>query len=318
MASTSTSTTATTSTTTAPTTPTPASIAQTRRKRRQSTYHAARYGPRTSCHQLPLSLEALDLSLSSPTPNLASLRILVLSYLEELETRLAQLESPSCDFDLGIDSLKSKGGLKVEEARAWVRDGLKMLEQIKEDVCSHLPDLPLDSTTVENYVSSHLPELPDVPTLKEVTAHLPELAELRSRIAALDLSDMRTRIESVCSHFPDLDFHHPLHYLPTLSEHLNTLHSHLSSIQLPSSIALPLSVSATVLHDLHDKLRATEFSPLIHGKRSLLERAEDKIAKMARETREALKLSLHGSALITYVDLPEEWRNNPFVTHGYR
>lgn len=90
------------------------------------------------------------------------------------------------------------------------------------------------------------------------------------------------------------------------------------SIQLPSSIALPLSVSATVLHDLHDKLRATEFSPLIHGKRSLLERAEDKIAKMARETREALKLSLHGSALITYVDLPEEWRNNPFVTHGYR
>jgi len=32
----------------------------------------------------------------------------------------------------------------------------------------------------------------------------------------------------------------------------------------------------------------------------------------------AIERSLHGAKLITYGDLPSEWRNNPFVTHGYR
>ena len=38
----------------------------------------------------------------------------------------------------------------------------------------------------------------------------------------------------------------------------------------------------------------------------------------AQEVRDAVRRSFEGSRLIRYCDLPQQWRNNPFVTRGYR
>ncbi|TFY50255.1 hypothetical protein EVJ58_g11124 [Rhodofomes roseus] len=40
--------------------------------------------------------------------------------------------------------------------------------------------------------------------------------------------------------------------------------------------------------------------------------------RIACEIARAAKQSLNGSRLIQYADLPYQWRNNPFVKHGYR
>ncbi|KAJ7908756.1 hypothetical protein B0H13DRAFT_2273211 [Mycena leptocephala] len=70
------------------------------------------------CRPLPLSLEALDLSLASPAQALASLRFLVLR-VADLEHRLSLFESAE-----------------------WASTALDMLHSIRADVHSHLPDLP--------------------------------------------------------------------------------------------------------------------------------------------------------------------------------
>jgi adiponectin receptor len=49
-----------------------------------------------------------------------------------------------------------------------------------------------------------------------------------------------------------------------------------------------------------------------------LSRTEDALGRAAAEVARAIERSVHGAKLITYGDLPSEWRNNPFVTHGYR
>jgi len=49
-----------------------------------------------------------------------------------------------------------------------------------------------------------------------------------------------------------------------------------------------------------------------------LSRTEDLLGKAAADVARAIERSVDGAKLITYGDLPTEWRNNPFVTHGYR
>ncbi|TFY63835.1 hypothetical protein EVG20_g6156 [Dentipellis fragilis] len=288
------------------TTATETSISNARQRRRQS--FAAQYAHHITCQPLPASIEALDLSSAFPAAHLASLRILVLSYLADLETRLSQLDSPLSDLKLA-ETWKSKGEIKVEEARAWARDGIEMLRRIRDDVCSHLPELNIDSATVENYVSARLQELPDVPSFKDVTSHLPDMPDVRAHLPQLNLPDMRSRIDDVYTRFSDIDLHHPMQYIPTLSNHLQTLQSHLSSTQFPYSNAFSALTPNAKLVELLDILRAN--SPSV-------ENVEGRIGRAARDVKSAIQRSLHGARLIHYSDLPEQWRNNPFVTHGYR
>ncbi|KAI0063502.1 HlyIII-domain-containing protein [Artomyces pyxidatus] len=262
-----------------------------------------------SCQSLP---EALDLSSASPTATLASLRVLVLSYLADLETSLSQIEL----YDFDIADAFTKGELKVEEARAWAKDGLEMLSRIRDDVCSHLPEFNLDSAAVENYVTSHLPDLPDVPSFKEVTARLPDMHDVRSHLPHLELPDMRSRLDEVRSRFSDMDIPRSEYYVPTLSQHLQSLHMHLASLQAPSSL-VPSFTPNHRLSEIVDKILSSDLVPDVLRTPSL-EQAEDKIGKAAIDVAMAIKRSLHGAELIKYVDLPEQWRNNHFVTHGYR
>ncbi|KAI0044231.1 HlyIII-domain-containing protein [Auriscalpium vulgare] len=300
--------------TTVTTTATTAKADGARARRRKSTVHTL--SPRMSCQPLHHSLDALDLSSASPTATLASLRVLVLSYLADLETSLSQIESPSYDF--GIADALSKGELRVEEARVWARDGMEMLNRIRTDVCSHLPEFTIDSASVESYVTSRLADLPDVPSLMQVAAHLPEMPDVRSHLPHLELRDVRSKLDDVRSRLHDMDLRGaPEHYIPILSKHLHTLHAHLSSMQVPSSIALPSFTPNVKLSEFVDKIMSSDLFPDVLRAPSI-EKAEDTFGRAAMDVAVAVKRSLHGAQLIKYVDLPEQWRNNPFVTHGYR
>jgi len=268
------------------------------------------------CQPLPLSLEALDLSSASPTQTLASLRYLILSYLADLETRLCQFESPD------LETLKAMGEMTLEEARQWARTALEMLEGIRADVCSHLPEFHFADISVESF-KSHFPDLPDVPGLTEMRSRLPDIPDVRSHLPDMPdvrshLSDMRTKLDDVRSRFHDIDFK-PQSYIPTLSARWKTLHSHLSSMQLPSSLGVPAVAPSSVIADLLDALHSPELvTELLSAKPNGMNEAEDIVERAAREVTNAVKRSLQGVRLINYSDLPQHWRNNHFVTYGYR
>ncbi|KAI1795732.1 HlyIII-domain-containing protein [Ganoderma leucocontextum] len=282
-------------------------------RRRLSTFQAGRYALPQPCHHLPRSIEALDLSLTSLPPTLASLRLHVLSYLADLESRLSLLESP-----ISTEAIVAQGELTMEEAGAWARDGLEMLRSIREDVLSHLPDIfSLDAVPsvedVEQFVNTHLP---DVPALPEMRSHLPDVSDVvRSHFPDFNLSDVRSRLDDVRSRISDLDFNRPLNYVPTLSDSLQSLQAHLSTTELPSSMYLSSFAPSATLSALLDKVLS---SHLVADISSDLRSGEESLEKAALEIALAMKRSLNGSRLIQYVDLPHQWRNNPFVEGGYR
>lgn len=259
----------------------------------------AQYHRQPQCQPLPHSLEALDLSSSSPAQKLASLRTIILDYLAELETRLTQFQSP--DFE----AWKAMGETKIEEVRQKTQATLDMLQSIRTDVCSHLPELHLPSVGV--FANS----FHDVPVINGMRSHLPTFSPIPS------LADMCAKLEAIRTRLHGVDFHPqaPLAYLPTLSTHLNTLEEHLSSIELPRvSGFAPSAILSDVLDTfLHSDL----VSDLMDAAHEVKE-GEERLEKAAMDIAHAIKRSLQGSRLIEYTDLPHQWRNNPFVLRGYR
>ncbi|KAI0032105.1 hemolysin-III related-domain-containing protein [Vararia minispora EC-137] len=247
--------------------------------------------PSISCQDFPHSLEALDLSLPSPIQTLASLRIVLLNYLSHLEHALSELDSPLVELEHGIDDALANAGVKMDEARQWARDGLKLLSEIRADVSSRLPDLNVEPPTIDQLVA----RLQD---LRDAAYHLSPLEDVKARLS-------------------DLDIPHPIQYIPTLSARLQSLHAHISTIELPSTRPFHSFHPTQFLSDLCDRLASLNFvQDVLHA--PVVEQTEEKISKAARDIAAAVQLSLQGSRLISYDNLPEEWRNNPFITHGYR
>jgi adiponectin receptor len=306
-------------------------ISSVRRRRRRGLSVPASACPQICHHPLTPSLEALDLSTLSPTQALASLRFLVLSYLADLETCLAKLES----VDLGITAtLKASGELTIDEARQWARIGLEMLEVIRAGVRSHIPEFHFAEMSVETFKS----HLPDVPGLTEMRTHLPDvhlpslhdfptiarhakmstIKDVRSHLPDFDFTDMRSKLDDVRSRIHDIDFHQPLSYVPVLLDRLHSLHSHLSSMQIPSGLSMTSAEPSTLLLNLLDELLTSNIlSELLPSPEAVAE-GEEMLGNAAKQIASALRASLGGSQLISYVDLPEQWRDNPFVAHGYR
>ncbi|KAF9237567.1 hemolysin-III related-domain-containing protein [Melanogaster broomeanus] len=241
-----------------------------RQRRRFSTTDTTHDTRVLSCRRLPHSLEALDLSSASAKESLGTLRILVLSYLEDVETRLSKLDSPLSD----ISAFKIKGEYTVEEARIWAKDALEMLRSIRSEVCSHLP------------------ELPEVPSMNDVRTHL-----------SLSLADITSAVDDARSRFSDS-------YISTLSTRLQSLQAHLRSMDL----------LITDLHSLSGSKRLSGLFESFMSSELVAELTDDvnEVEDIARDVALAIKQSLQGSKLIHYVDLPPQWRNNPFVTRGYR
>jgi adiponectin receptor len=202
-----------------------------------------------------------------------------------------------------MDSLKSSTGDAVGDVRAWANDALDMLQRIRSDVCPHLPDLDLD-LFLENLVN-HLPDVNTVPDLvSDVRSHLPDI----------NISDrVREKIALLRSHLPDLPFQAPLDYIPVLTEHLDSLYTHLSSPQV--NFTVPSVTPLLVLDDMLDKVGTSE---LYLNLKSSGGAVEDVFEKATHDVKIALQRSSNGSKLIKRVHLPSEWRNNPFVHGGYR
>jgi adiponectin receptor len=281
-------------------------------KRRFSTADAGRRknSQLSSCQSLSQSLDALDLPTASAKQTLASLRFLILSYLTDLETSLSQLESPVSDFGIP-DLLKANGESKV---RVWAKVALEMLHNIRADVRSHLPEVHITDISVESFVKSHLPELSAVTSLNEMRSRLPDMDDFRARLPDFSLADMSARLDATRARFYGLDFK-PLNYIPVLSDHLQSLHAHLSSLELPSGINVPSLPSNYMFSDFVDAVLS---SNLVAELKEDVVAAEDLFELAAQEIRDAVKRSFEGSRLIHYYDLPQQWRNNPFVTRGYR
>jgi adiponectin receptor len=277
-------------------------------KRRFSTADAGRRRDTLSCQHLPQSLDTLDLSTASAKETLASLRFLILSYLADLETSLSHLESSVSDF--GAELLKAKGEPKV---RTWAKVALEMLDNIRTDVRSHLPEFHLGDVSVES-VKSHLPDLPEVASLNEMRSRLPDMDDFRARLPDFSLADISARLDDARTRFSDLDFQ-PLLYVPILSNRLQSLHAHLSSLERPSGISLRSLPSNSILSNLVDALLSSE---LVAELKEDVDEAEDLFDLASQEVKNAVRRSFEGSRLIQYCDLPPRWRHNPFVTRGYR
>ncbi|PPQ90554.1 hypothetical protein CVT25_015868 [Psilocybe cyanescens] len=315
-----------------------------RRTRRRLSAPSSNQPSLKLCSSLSYSLEALDLSSASPTQTLASLRFLVLSYLADLERRLSEYESPN------FEAWTLQGEWTIEEATQWARTALEMLEGIRADVCSHLPELPfVDLSSMEAFVKSHLPDIRDVPNFTDMRSHLPDMsylpdmsemrshlpdmpslpdmAEMRSHMPSLPdmdgvrshFSGMRHKLDDVRTRFHEIDFQRPFSYIPTLSDHLENLHSHLSSVDMPSELPISSFAPNTVLADLLQSLLDSDIvKDILNSTPDAIIEGENMLERAAYEVADAVKRSFEGVQLIKYSDLPHPWRNNPFVTHGYR
>ncbi|KAF5351880.1 hypothetical protein D9756_007687 [Leucocoprinus leucothites] len=335
---------ATTVTTTVPDTPSSPPTLRLRHVKRVSST-GPKLSPLQLCKPLPTSAETLDLSRVSPAQTLASLRFLVLSHLADLERHLSELESPD------LEAWKARGEIKIEEARTWAKTALDMLDGIRAEVRSHLPDVHFsDLASVESFLRAHFPDFPEMPTLVDVRSHLPEMPDVRSHLPELpylpdmaevrshfpemphlsdmpdmiahlpDFADMRSKLEDARTRFQDIDSRKLLDYVPTLSMRLHSLHSHLSSTETEFTKILggPSLAPSSLLRDVLDTLSSDLVTELAAITAETEEQTDQLIEKAACEVARAVKHSFEGMRLITYHDLPEPWKNNPFVTQGYR
>jgi len=275
------------------------------------------------CKSLPAPVQTIDLSELSPRQSLVSLRFLVLSHLSDLEQRL---ESP------GFEAWKIKGEIKIEEAKIWAKTALDMLNRIRAEVLSHLPDVHFtDIASVERFLSAHIPELPEISSLVDVYSHFPKMSDvyLPEMPCLTGMSDMRAHVPGfvdMCSKldntrtcFEGIDSRKLFDYVPTLSLRLHSLHSHLFSTEVEFAKVLGIPSLAPILRDVLDALSSSDLvTELTAITVETEEQTDVLIEKFAYEVGKALNHSLEGMRLITYQDLPEPWKNNPFVTRGYR
>ncbi|EJD03196.1 HlyIII-domain-containing protein [Fomitiporia mediterranea MF3/22] len=282
-------------------------------KHRQSTQQRPRSAS-TSCNPLSSSLTTSSLSMASHAPVLASVRVLVLSHLAELERRLVSITLSLEDSE--NETLDNSGEqLVTGETHSWAHDTLEMLRRIRSDVSSHLPDLPFDVPALEELLHTHFHDLSYQVLLDDIRAHLPDLP--RPHMPDFTLSDVQTKLHDVRAHLYEmsLDMSQPMSYLPVLSQHLNSLQAHLAAVSARSDYVLPSLPPTSTLSELLDRVLSSDMVPAVLHR---VDGHDSPFERVAREYSEALKKSYNGARLVSYVDLPKEWRNNPWVDSGYR
>lgn len=321
--------------------------------------------------QASSNIQALDLCPTTRVdlPSaLTSLRVHVLSYLSDLETRLTLLHFKSQSTCTSPTTLQSPGplasrdrdgsegppasptkdsdvasvdiddiALDSEDVANFIKQGFELLQTIRADVCSFLPEYPdfVDSSAAS--LRSRLHELGTQINTQQLTdklhdfempsmsmeglrQHLPHLPDLSRSLSDFDFSS------------PDSNSN-PMSYIPRLKAHLASLQEHMSA-ELPSNMPFPSSlhppaIISELLADL--SLLSTDNWQTLKADLQLLKegdseeaiQADERQEKVDKETMQgqvlrALERSRNGEVLIQFTDLPSKWRNNEFVQYGYR
>ncbi|CAK5265484.1 unnamed protein product [Mycena citricolor] len=277
------------------------------------------------CRPLPLSLEALDLSPTSPAQALASLRFVVLSHLAHLERRLSLFESAE-----------------------WVSTALDMLHSIRAEVHSHIPDLLLLPDNIEQALDNFKPRDFDFSfdfdhvkaKLKKLVAGLEldsiDLSKPMSYVPTLSvqLRNLQTHLADCRASFnnfdfdfdfgtptlpraPAFDFDFDFARAPAFDFDLPTLTSVFDAVlaELPSLPSLPVidySLPATI-----SRASSSLTASLKSSSEAILGDLHESEADAQVHAR-ALALAEDGRKLVTFDDVPYAWQNNPYVQWGYR
>ncbi|EJT97392.1 HlyIII-domain-containing protein [Dacryopinax primogenitus] len=262
-------------------------------------------------------------SASAPDPPsltalLLSLRVMLLSHLADVESRIANFDasslpklfggspsdilenSPAAEDNIGQDGALRKSRRMSRTASEEIST---LLESIRADVARHLPALDIDF---------ELPSLPDfdLPTLPAL--HLPE-----------------SLFDTIRAHSPSL----PSNFIPSLKHRLQSLASLAAT---PPQLQTLLSYAEKVPLAM-DEFESSSEEELL-SKREGRAKGEEGVSatsdeedvheqvplivggsKTTRaEVRRALVRSINGDRLIRFEDLPHKWKNNEFIHTGYR
>ncbi|KAG8934751.1 hypothetical protein FRC02_009332 [Tulasnella sp. 418] len=237
------------------------------------------------------SLASLDLPITSFS--LPNFREVALSYISDMEQRLMSLDP------------KASQELALEEIASFMKEGMTLLERLKDEFGAHLPDFDFD----------------------EIFSFDHALADVRSKFSEFDFPDVRARL-------PDFDFHLFSRVSVSFDEarqRLSHLDLSIPSIPVPQSYILALRSRLSSLHDRISDLSLNSqnltLSSMGTPGRMLAELLGDddddtndgKILDLhGRDLARALASSCNGAKLIIYEVLPQKWRNNEFVHTGYR
>ncbi|GJJ06150.1 hypothetical protein Clacol_000339 [Clathrus columnatus] len=253
-------------------------------------------------------------------PLLAKLRVAILEHLKDLETNLSQLDPylialceerdvssrdrssrDSGEASTSRAHLRRRGSLSaaaIEETRARVRDVLDMLQRIRSDVYSYLP---------------------------EMQTRMPSLDDMRSHIQHLPRKETFEKL---------MVDNNPALYLPRLRSHLESLHDHIHSLKLPSSFSKTFpsftirpynGIIADFLYKLQDPAILTDplKTPLdVIGTLGESRPSEAELAELEHQfelqIKRALEESKDGRRLIPFEYVPRRYQYNHHVRTGYR
>ncbi|KAJ7761137.1 hypothetical protein B0H16DRAFT_1812776 [Mycena metata] len=262
------------------------------------------------CRPLPLSLEALDLSpAASPAQALASLRFLVLSYLADLERRLALFDTDSpAARALALASLRFlvlsyladlERRLALFDTDSPAARALDMLRRPHPQApLSYVPTLSARLRTLHRVLADEFPSLdftlPSRPTF-----------DFDFSRPTFDFEFSRPSFDFDFDF--EFDFTTPRELLDAFRADVDAFLTSLPA-SLPSLPALP-----SLLRVSSRDAASASASP----KSPPAQDPEADAADAAAHTL-ALTLSAHGTKHLSYPDLPPAWQNNAFIAHNYR
>lgn len=287
------------------------------------------------------SITSYDLpsSSASPTQTLTSLRLLVLTYLETLERTLsAHAQSASLTTQTAPQLLAQfRASVVSHLPHLWISD-LSAIETfyrtqtapaqlVLDDARDRFHDLDLEFhpsyyTAAIQTLSTHLATLHShleqnvlVPgaalfPFTPVAEALEGLVRQASSYSASHTSSDESTT-NLFSLFTDLREGLEANMEAITSESSEVVRSAIHDVRLTMHTSLAhmkenfTSIKSELDHEL--TLLSSDMSLLGHELEGVMD-----------EVRRAVLRSVEGVKLIAYSDLPHEWRNNPFVAHGYR
>jgi adiponectin receptor len=279
----------------------------------------------------------LDLDFESRSKALEGLKLQGEHKFREAKARarvgiemLERIRADVCSHFPDLPMSPSLEGLANFKSRLPDVSSLEDLRSNIPDIRSHFPDVPpLPDMSLPESVRSRLPDMSLSETMR---AHLPGV-NMHMRMPTLPdlhIRDFHTGMDDVLSEMRhkllEIDFRKPFKYIPTLSQSLENLHYHLSSMSsidavpsgLPNSPTFEFTPN-TVLSDFLEYLSKSDIvKGMLDSAPEAIRESEEILERAAIEVSDALTRSVRGMRLINYSDLPHPWRNNPFVTYGYR